>query len=847
MKKCVCLPLLLGFVAVGFTLAHEGAKDARTPQGAKGPPKAESDRVDNFGFPLPPGAIARMGLARLRHGGYLYSLMFSPDGKSLASRGSDGRVRIWDVNNGKQRFQLPDDAHDPQALAFSADGTILTTACSRVLVCSWDMATGKQLTRLARKADHCQECILSRDGTTLALNDDDAWLAVWDIAGGKGPRRLRKADKGERVMAVSADGSLVASGSDRGYALRVWEAATGKELCFLQKPKEERLLAAEFSHDGKTLVSGGYGSIYVWDIATGKELRQLPTQKNLVWALAFSPNGDTFASGCSSFGAPVDGSVTLWDASTGKRIRDLCGHMGGIQCLAFSRDGKTLASGGWDHTIRLWNTVTGAELFPCDGHVGAVRCAALSPDGTILASGGVDGLIRLWDPMSGRELRQLAGHRDTVSSIALSSDGKTLISGSVDGTLRRWSVATGKELSTLKARGDGVAFSPDGSRLAWVGPNKALGGTSLSIHLCDAETQTESFQLPGHHNWIGSLAFSADGDQLASSGGNDGMIRLWHLPTGRLLRTIKRDRGEMGSICFSADGRVLAARSEDATVHLWEMDTGREILKVHDHPGESIHTVVFCPGDRVLAIASGGYGVGYRIRFWDTATLKEIRVLNGHEGYIGTLSISADGKLLVSGSGDSCLLAWDLRVVGKAPALPETALGAGELKSLWADLLGEDAARAHRAGWTLAGAPGNAVAFLEEKLRPVCTDTEERAPALLTDLDSEEFNIRDAAAQKLQQLGPPALMELLRGLKRPPSLEFRRRVEQLLARLGPGPVPPMTGELLRRIRAIVVLEHIGTADAIAVLKTLAARPRPGVEAREARAALTRLTARAAAP
>jgi len=152
----------------------------------------------------------------------------------------------------------------------------------------------------------------------------------------------------------------------------------------------------------------------------------------------------------------------------------------------------------------------------------------------------------------------------------------------------------------------------------------------------------------------------------------------------------------------------------------------------------------------------------------------------------------------------------------------------------------------HRAEWTLAGAPGNAVAFLEEKLRPVCTDTEERAPALLADLDSEEFTIRDAAAQKLQQLGPPALMELLRGLKRPPSLEFRRRVEQLLARLGPVPVPPMTGEILQRIRAIVVLEHIGTADAVAVLRTLAARPRPGVEAREAWAALTRLTARAAA-
>src|SRR5205814_28958 len=132
---------------------------------------------------------------------------------------------------------------------------------------------------------------LSRDGKLLALNDDAGWLAIWDITATKGPQKFRKADSGERVLAISADNRLVASGGDNGYCLRVWEAATGKEICLLQRPKTERLYAAEFSPSGKTIVSGGYGVISVWDLAGGTEIRQLPTQKSLVWALAFSADG----------------------------------------------------------------------------------------------------------------------------------------------------------------------------------------------------------------------------------------------------------------------------------------------------------------------------------------------------------------------------------------------------------------------------------------------------------------------------------------------------------------------------------------------------------------------------
>jgi len=231
------------------------------------------------------------------------------------------------------------------------------------------------------------------------------------------------------------------------------------------------------------------------------------------------------------------------------------------------------------------------------------------------------------------------------------------------------------------------------------------------------------------------------------------------------------------------------------------------------------------------------------IDLFDRATGKALPPLTGHQGRLWCLAFSPSGRRLVAGGEDGTALVWDLSdrmIVGRPQAV---SICGRSLLTLWFDLAGEDAARAHQAMIRLVGAPKRALSFLQGNLRPIAAAPPERLGRLLADLDSPRFAVRQQATQeleKLEELAEPVLRQTLAG--RPP-LEVRRRVERLLAKLQ-GKVP--TADRLRGLRSIEVLEHIGTPDARRLLQTLATGAPEARLTQEAEAALERLDRRAAA-
>jgi hypothetical protein len=212
-------------------------------------------------------------------------------------------------------------------------------------------------------------------------------------------------------------------------------------------------------------------------------------------------------------------------------------------------------------------------------------------------------------------------------------------------------------------------------------------------------------------------------------------------------------------------------------------------------------------------------------------------------GWILGLAFSPDGKTLISASADSTVLIWDMGSLPARQPAGTRELSPGQLDSAWADLTGGDAAPAYQALWRLAGSPGQALPLLKTNLQASPPPDAKRVARLLGELDDDDFAVRQKATVELARLGAAAEPALRGALEKSASAEVRRRAELLLGKLQGG-LPP--ADRVRELRAVELLEQIGTPEARRVLEGLARPGSDGWLAQEARLALGRLARRPAA-
>ncbi|HVS36318.1 MAG TPA: WD40 repeat domain-containing protein, partial [Gemmataceae bacterium] len=424
-----------------------------------------------------------------------------------------------------------------------------------------------------------------------------------------------------------------------------------------------------FSPDGKTLASAGDDHLAVlWEVASGKQLRALP-HPGPVRAVLFTPDGATLISAdrhVDDSRRETDSRVYLWDVQSGKEVRSLAmPRPNGLAHMVLSLDGKRLFTSTEVGPVVCWDLADGREVWRAKEDQDWCKCLALSPDGKTLAAGSDRGRVRLRDAQTGDVVGSLPTREgdsfQDILSLAYSPDGQTLALTEQGGDLKCWDVAAQKWVRQVQVGASilaPLAFAPDGKSLAY--------GSQRTLHLYDPAAGKELRWIDGHQCWIRSVAFSADGQYLASAG-QDNAIRIWDAATleplhpfagepggtcsasfhqggDRLissnscmgyaddgsvftegketctrrawdarsveaLRECKPERCVSGPGCLSPDGTVFARSGEDGCVRLLDLDSGKDLRTV-GKTGKAFtaRPVAFSPDGRVVVVVSNELG-----------------------------------------------------------------------------------------------------------------------------------------------------------------------------------------------------------------------------------------------
>jgi WD40 repeat protein len=579
----------------------------------------------------------------LGHDDCVNGVALSADGRLAVSASSDKTLKVWDVATGHELRTLLGHENYVMSVALSADGRLAVSSGEYKLKV-WDVATGNELRTLQGHRYVIRSVALSADGKLAVFASVDEILEVWDMVTDhvlhtlvtfKSKSYMNSTGQTMAGMAMSADGRLVALVGVR--ALKVWDVATGRKLpthhghSSTTDGHGSDVKGLALSDDGRLAVSASSDkTLKVWDVTTGHELRTLLGHDDCVNGVALSADRRLAIS------ASDDTTLKVWDISvalqtlplglpspvvqtgvtdgednadvaTGRGLPMLVGHSDVVTGIALSADGRLAVSTSKDQTIKVWDVATGLKLRTCKikDYGNQVRCMALSADGQLVVySESYDHMVKVWDVEKGRILCTFKEHDSDVIGVALSADGRLAFSRSNDRTLKVWDVTTGRELSTLEKNGIGIASVDDLTvsvlkdealeiiwRVSlnadpWRGSNRDLNPEKVALNserVVVASDLTVAIpqgfklhRLTGHSDTVNNVALSANG-RLAASASDDQTLKVWDVTSGRCIATLFV--GASVKCCaLSADAKTIVAGDTRGGVHFLELIGADELL-----------------------------------------------------------------------------------------------------------------------------------------------------------------------------------------------------------------------------------------------------------------------------
>jgi WD40 repeat protein len=548
----------------------------------------------------------RRELRTVRHS-ELRALAFSPDGKFLASAGKDDKptmvhglagdypatvysVRLWNVATGILVRTIGTNDTQFHDIAFMPDGQTVAASSGNPLKL-FDVA-GKAEPRGVSGKSTALRLAISPDGRTLAGETYEHTIRLWDISTGAEKISFPGHKESIYTLRFSQDGKLLASGS-HDETIILWNVDTGKSVHTFKDTNSVR--DVYFAKDGQTLLSVSGDFIRRWNIGSGKRDDLLKQPNFASDGGAFSPDGTTAITATYQ-------KITVSDINTAQSVY-VFPKRGSNVCALWMLDRDqahgliaedSISSNLWDYDAGEYRGQLEHSIF-CNGLNGLV-----SPDLKLVAMPDQNG-VALFDANTRALVRRIETGQNYLgtTNFSFSADSRLLAVGGIDGVTKVLDVTSAKVISTIVhnpppkkievAPGLSVsdpagmfpriamrtAFSTDGKTLAVSVPNENF---SPVVIFWDVATGRELRRFTGHDEHVMALAFSADGERLAS-GDHSGVIKVWEAKTGKELFTLPGHKGAVGALLF-APHNLLISGANDGQIKLWDLSNGHELVSL---------------------------------------------------------------------------------------------------------------------------------------------------------------------------------------------------------------------------------------------------------------------------
>ncbi len=595
------------------------------------------------------------------HKGAVTAVAFGPKADVLYSAGADQAVQVWSLPDGAAKTKLVHDAA-VTGMALGRDGTRLVAVGARS-VKVWNVADAKPIAAWMVPAD-VRGVALAPDQSRVVVAGADKLARVYEIDGRlveafahdglvqavaliDGKRVVTVADKVARLWTssllwqkahqgacrrglFSAKGDQVISAGD-DKAIRIWNAADGKEIKTLANP-EGPVTQVALSVDGTRLASAGReNAVKVWTLADAKVMATLgiagpPT------ALALSPNGQRLAVATAD---EKEAPIRVYDIALARAVQTFAAHAAPVKSVAFLGDNRTLLTASLDRSARLLDV---AALSALVAHPPGPVHMQLHAGGTQLLTAGADKTVKLWDLAKAVVIRTFGPLPGPAQAIAFSKD-YTQVAAAAGKLVKVWNVADGKESASLIHAADvlSVAFSPDKTRLA-------TGAADKQTRLWELATGRE-LQFFSQPDAVEAVAYTSAGAVVSSAG------KVVAVEVPSIVRAIAADAGPVYSVAMAPNNTHVLTGGTDKAVKMWNLNTG---ANDRTFPGATAPVKAIAPAKNGVLVAAAG---GDQVRVYQFADAKEMGTVKAG-GPVAGLAFSPNSQVLVGAAADRTLLAW---------------------------------------------------------------------------------------------------------------------------------------------------------------------------------------------